>query len=334
MDKLITLEDLTKAVQNNYSKLIKEGQVKSILRNIGVFVDQTVDNSILILLQNPDATCVKRLKEWNYYKRNIKKDEKAIKIISHHIYSNNLGFKEENGKIYTDGTEKLKVEVGYLFDIAQTVGKNYEYLNTNKETIAKYFDCTKKALEYTAKGYKFVYDDCEESYQIDNEKKEIHIKDGMTLDETINTLIKAVSIVALNSRHYDGLKKENLANIDDVELYGTIYAVNSRLGLDLPECDFSSLENLSDEQLEDFKGNLQKIRSVSKQLIANVESNIEYTIRNLHKTQNQETKQKDTKEQSQKEVESTNKENIEASDRPKAKRTTKTKSKQNTSEVE
>ena len=158
MDKLITLEDLTKAVQNNYSKLIKEGQVKSILRNIGVFVDQTVDNSILILLQNPDATCVKRLTEWNYYKRNIKKDEKAIKIISHHIYSNNLGFKEENGKIYTDGTEKLKVEVGYLFDIAQTVGKNYEYLNTNKETIAKYFDCTKKALEYTAKGYIFIYD--------------------------------------------------------------------------------------------------------------------------------------------------------------------------------
>ena len=49
MDKLITLEDLTKAVQNNYSKLIKEGQVKSILRNIGVFVDQTVDNSILIV---------------------------------------------------------------------------------------------------------------------------------------------------------------------------------------------------------------------------------------------------------------------------------------------
>lgn len=333
-NKMITLEDLTKAVQSNYLKLIKEGQVKSILRNIGVFVDQTVDNSILILLQNPDATCVKRLTEWNYYKRNIKKDEKAIKIISHHIYSNNLGFKEENGKIYTDGTEKLKVEVGYLFDIAQTVGKNYEYLNTNKETIAKYFDCTKKALEYTAKGYKFVYDDCAENYQIDSEKKEIHIKDGMTLDETINTLIKAVSIVALNSRHYDGLKKENLENIDDVELYGTIYAVNSRLGLDLPEYDFSALENLSDEQLENFKGNLQKIRSVSKQLIANVESNIEYTIRNLHKTQNQETKQEDTKEQSQKIEESTNKENIEASDRPKAKRTTRTKSKQNTSEVE
>ena len=82
--------------------------------------------------------------------------------------------------------------------------------------------------------------------------------------------------------------------------------------------------------MEDFKGNLQKIRSVSKQLIANVESNIEYTIRNLNKAQ----KQEDTKEQSQKEVESTNKENIEASDRPKAKRTTKTKSKQNTSEVE
>ena len=78
MEKMITLEDLTSAANDNYLKFLKEGQVKSILRNIGLFADHTIDNDVLILLQNPNATCVKRLTEWNFYKRNTKKNENSI----------------------------------------------------------------------------------------------------------------------------------------------------------------------------------------------------------------------------------------------------------------
>ncbi len=300
-NKMITLEDLTNAASENYLKFIKEGQIKSILRNIGLFCDHTIDNDVLILLQNPDATCVKRLTEWNYYKRNVKKNEKAIKIISHHIYNKNLGFSEK-GKVYTDGVEKLAVEVGYLFDISQTEGKNFEYLNTNKETLAKFFDNTKKALEYTAKDYSFVYDDTTDSYTIDEENKTIHVKNGMTLDETINVLVKSVAQVVLNSRNYNGLKESEIANINEIELYGTIYAVNSRLGLDLPEYNFDDIQNWSDNNIGLFKTNLQKIRSVSKQLISNVESSIEYAVRNLNREkskekENEKSEQTESKEE-------------------------------------
>lgn len=296
-NKMITLEDLTNAASENYLKFIKEGQIKSILRNIGLFCDHTIDNDVLILLQNPNATCVKRLTEWNYYKRNVKKNEKAIKIISHHIYNKNLGFSEK-GKVYTDGVEKLAVEVGYLFDISQTEGKNFEYLNTNKETLAKFFDNTKKALEYTAKDYSFVYDDTTDNYAIDEENKVIHIKNGMTLDETINALVKSVAKVVLNSRNYNGLKESEVANINEIELYGTIYAVNSRLGLDLPEYNFDDIQNWSDNNLGLFKTNLQKIRSVSKQLISNVESSIEYAVRNLNHEKSKE-KEREKSEQTE-----------------------------------
>lgn len=300
-NKMITLEDLTNVANENYLKFLKEGQVKSILRNVGLFADHTIDNDILILTQNPNATCVKRLTEWNFYKRNIKKNEKAIKIISHHIYSNNLGGKEKDGKIYVDGIEKLKVEVGYVFDISQTEGKPFEYLNTNKETLAKFFDNTKKALEYTAKDYSFVYDDTTDNYTIDEENKTIHIKNGMTLDETINALVKSVAKVVLNSRNYNGLKESEVANINEIELYGTIYAVNSRLGLDLPEYNFDDIQNWSDNNLGLFKTNLQKIRSVSKQLISNVESSIEYAIRNLNREKSKENESEKSEETESKE---------------------------------
>ena len=299
-NKMITLEDLTSAASENYLKFIKEGQIKSILRNIGLFCDHTIDNDVLILLQNPNATCVKRLTEWNYYKRNVKKNEKAIKIISHHIYNKNLGFSEK-GKVYTDGVEKLAVEVGYLFDISQTEGKNFEYFNTNKETLAKFFDNTKKALEYTAKDYSFVYDDTTDNYAIDEENKVIHIKNGMTLDETIIALVKSVAKVVLNSRNYNGLKESEVANINEIELYGTIYAVNSRLELDLPEYNFDDIQNWSDINIGLFKTNLQKIRSVSKQLISNVESSIEYAIRNLNREKSKENESEKSEETESKE---------------------------------
>ena len=319
-NKMITLEDLTSAASENYLKFIKEGQIKSILRNIGLFCDHTIDNDVLILLQNPNATCVKRLTEWNYYKRNVKKNEKAIKIISHHIYNKNLGFSEK-GKVYTDGVEKLAVEVGYLFDISQTEGKNFEYFNTNKETLAKFFDNTKKALEYTAKDYSFVYDDTTDNYAIDEENKTIHVKNGMTLDETINALVKSVAQVVLNSRNYNGLKEGEIANINEIELYGTIYAVNSRLGLDLPEYNFDEIQKWSDNNLGLFKTNLQKIRSVSKQLISNVESSIEYAVRNLNREKS-------------KEKENEKSEQTESKEEVKEEKPKKSKKKQSESEVQ
>ena len=323
-NKMITLEDLTNVANENYLKFLKEGQAKSILRNIGLFADHTIDNDILILTQNPNATCVKRLTEWNFYKRNIKKNEKAIKIISHHIYSNNLGGKEKDGKIYVDGIEKLKVEVGYVFDISQTEGKNYEYLNTNKENIAKYFDSVKNALEHTAKGYNFVYEDCAENYKIDKDNNKIVIKDGMTLGDTIDTLIKVVAEVALDARRSYGILVDKNDKIRDIEIAGTIYAVNSKLGLDLPEFNFDEIQNWSDEDLNLFKSNLQKIRSASKQIIANVENSVEYAVRNLAKEKTE--IKEEVKEKTAVEVK------VEENEKPK--RTAKNKKKTNESEVE
>lgn len=322
-NKMITLDDITSAANENYLKFLKEGQIKSILRNIGLFADHTIDNDILILLQNPNATCVKRLTEWNFYKRNIKKNEKAIKIISHHIYTNNLGGKEKDGKIYVDGIEKLKVEVGYVFDISQTEGKNYEYLNTNKENIAKYFDSVKNSLEHTAKGYDFVYEDCEDNYKIDKDNNKIFIKDGMTLGDTIDTLIKVVAEVALDARRSYGISMDKNNKIRDIEIAATIYAVNSKIGLDLPEYNFDDIQTWSDEDLNLFKSNLQKVRSASKQIIANVENSVEYAIRNL-------AKEKEKTESKEEQVE--NAEKMEES--VKTKRTPKTKKKTIESEVE
>ena len=78
------------------------------------------------------------------------------------------------------------------------------------------------------------------------------------------------------------------------------------------------------EDLNLFKSNLQKIRSASKQIIANVENSVEYAVRNLAKEKT-ETKE-EVKEKVAVEVK------VEENGKPK--RTAKNKKKTNESEVE
>ena len=137
------LEELTKQSDEKYIELLKNNQLTKILRAIGLFPDQTITNDVLIITQKPEATCVKRMRDWNYYKRSVNKNEKAIKVISHYIEKYDQDFTDEQGNIYTKGVEKLKTDLGYLFDISQTNGKEYDYLNSNRENLAKHFDVVK-----------------------------------------------------------------------------------------------------------------------------------------------------------------------------------------------
>ena len=114
------LEELTKQSDEKYIELLKNNQLTKILRAIGLFPDQTITNDVLIITQKPEATCVKRMRDWNYYKRSVNKNEKAIKVISHYIEKYDQDFTDEQGNIYTKGVEKLKTDLGYLFDISQT----------------------------------------------------------------------------------------------------------------------------------------------------------------------------------------------------------------------
>lgn len=316
---IMTLEDLIKLSDEKYLELLKNKETKTLLKAIGLFSNQTISNDVLILSQNPNATCVKRMKEWNYYRRNVKKNEKAIKVISHHLDHYDVDFTDKEGNVHTNSVEKLRADVGYLFDIAQTEGQEFQYLNSNKENIAKFFESAKASLEKTAKGFEFKYVDQEENAKIDKENKVIYIRDGLSIDELINTLVNQTTRVLLDNRRPEGLTEETKENIDQVEYNFALYAIKSKLGLDVPEFDYDQVADYTDEEKVEFKNNLQKVRSVVKQLISNFESAIEKAVRDLDKQiAEQEQKVEQEVKQEQKE--------------PQIKK--KTKSKQSESEVQ
>jgi len=308
----ISLDDLAKLADENFVNMIKENKIKDIIRAIGMFSDQTITNDILILTQNPNATVVKRLSDWGYYKRKVKENQKGLKVISHVLKNYNIDTTDEKGNVIAQGVEKMDIEMGFLFDISQTEGKDYEYLNSNKENVAKYFEAVKCALEKSVRGFEFEYKDIETKSDIDLTNKKITIKDGLSIDEVIRTLIDNVATVLVATR-----KEEGLADFADFEKNSVVYAVNSKLGLDLPEYDFSL--SLTDEGILELKNNLQKVRSVTHQILQNVQSSIEYSVRKLLREEKLEQQQ----------AEETQTEEV-----VKKPRATKTKKKQSESEVE
>ena len=277
------LEELEKTSEEKYIKMLKEGSYEKLLKAIGLFPDQTIANEVLILSQKPDAICVKRMRDWNYYGRSVNKGEKSIKVISQYIEKYDQDYTEEDGTVYVKGIENLRTDVGYLFDINQTNGREYNYLYSNKETIAQHFDAAKSALEKTARDYKFEFKDVDETSKIDRENNIVVVKDGMELNDVVTCLVKDVTTILLETRRPEGIKEEAKSNIKEIELNSAIYAIHSKLGLDLPEYDFSEIAKMSDDEMVQFRGNLNRVRSVTKQLLSNFERAIEKAVRNLEK---------------------------------------------------
>ena len=138
-----TVESLTTQANEQYLKYLSEGNLRDILKVMGLMPDYTVMNDVLIMSQMPDLKLVKRLTGWNKDGRKVKEHQKSLKIISPCLKKYNQDYTDENGNVYTKGIEKLDLSLGHVFDISQTVGRDYPYLNTNKETIAKFFETAK-----------------------------------------------------------------------------------------------------------------------------------------------------------------------------------------------
>ena len=105
----VSLDDLAKFADDKFVQMLKENKVKDILKAIGLFSDQTITNDILIISQNPEATVVKRLSDWGYYKRKVKENQKGIKVISHVLKNYNIDTTDENGNVFAQGVEKMDI---------------------------------------------------------------------------------------------------------------------------------------------------------------------------------------------------------------------------------
>ena len=77
------LKEIVESIERGIQELFESEKYRQYLKTMSRFHRYSVNNTMLIFMQKPDATRVAGFNKWrDEFKRNVKKGEKGIKIIA------------------------------------------------------------------------------------------------------------------------------------------------------------------------------------------------------------------------------------------------------------
>ncbi len=234
--------------KKEFDKLIKtlEDGIKDIFQsaNYKRYLDMmlqypySINNTILIFKQCPEATLVKSFKAWNKLGVNIKKGARAIRILCPVKYQYEPDEDEEDPLI----KEFLRFKVGYVFDVSQTSQKEAPHLVQNLTqdscTIASII---KRILDHE--------DDIILEDETLNDKVNgylsledglIHIKKGLSDLQCLKTLLHEKTHQLLHDKNYD-------LRLAEIEAESVAYLLLKKIGFDSSSYSFNYVAAYLDE---------------------------------------------------------------------------------------
>lgn len=251
---------LEKGVREIYS----DDRFKDYLNIVSRLHSYSPANTILIALQNPNATLVAGFDAWKKMDRYVKKGEHGIRIICPMI--------RKNAK---DEDEIFAYKPGYVYDITQTGGHDVpSYIVDMLKGKVDDFDTLVEAINNcTPASIEFV-DMSKKSYvgQYDAKKNTIQVSANVDELQQIKTLIHEAAHCLL----YKSDKKERKDTAQrEIEAEGTAYAVCCWLGLDVSEYSFKYVALWSAERKNsDLKDSLNAISRTTDEIINGIQEYI------------------------------------------------------------
>lgn len=211
-----------KMLQSGIKDYIESERYKEILDNMAKFHEYSVNNSIGIMIQKPDATLVAPYTKWQRLNRQVKKGEKGIVILCPVKYKKMVeqtkSDEEGNPILDKDGYEIknktyqdcIAFKIGFVFDKSQTVqmeGKKefvLEPVNELKESVGQSYDELRHAIqdispvpvsfENIQSGAKGYYDD---------KHVKIVVNEGMSELQTLKTLMHETAHARIHGTHWE-----------------------------------------------------------------------------------------------------------------------------------
>lgn len=298
-----TIDKAIETMNKGVYEYLDSDRFKTLLDTMSKFHDYSLNNTLLILGQNPRATQLASYTKWQKdFNRQVKSGEKGLKIWvpveytvkeKKFVYDKN-GYRipDDNGdfKMKEVDVKKHTFKIGYTFDVSQTEqieGKEVVELSPVKELegdVKDYPTLTKALMEIspvpiTIEAFESSAKGC--YYPLTNE---IKVQADMSEVQTIKTMIHEIahSIVHSNE-NLDHLKKDE--NIEfsksekEVLAESIAYIISSHLGIDTSDYSFPYVATwgLSTEpsDLENVKQNLKYIKSTSMYLTSKLDTYME-----------------------------------------------------------
>ena len=195
------IKEITEQLEAGVTDVFESDAYKAYLKCMSKFHNYSLNNTLLIALQRPDASLVAGYQAWKKdHGRQVRKGEKGIKIIAPCKYKVKLEEKDDEGNQKV--AEYTGFKVATVFDYAQTEGPELPTIGVNELTgdvgdYRKLFNALTEMCPvpiYTedinngAKGY---YSDA---------NRKIVIKSDMSQLQTIKTMIHEMAHEKLHAK--------------------------------------------------------------------------------------------------------------------------------------
>ena len=286
------MKEITDRLETGIQELFESERYKAYLTTMSKFHSYSFNNTLLIAMQG--GQLVAGYNKWrDDFHRNVKKGEKAIKILAPAPFK----AKKEVQKLDAQGrpvmgkdgkpvTEVQEIQVPAfkivsVFDVSQTEGEplpsiGVEELTGSVERYGEFF----KALEQTSPvpiGFEDIPGGSHGYYHLT--EKRIAIQEGMSELQTLKTAIHEIAHSKLHAIDPEAPAIEQADRPDsrtrEVQAESVAYAVCQHYGLDTSEYSFGYVAGWSSgRELAELKASLEVIRSAAHELIAALDEHL------------------------------------------------------------
>lgn len=287
------LKEITDSIETGIKDMFESDKYRTYLQTMSRFHKYSLNNTMLIAMQKPDATLVAGFNKWkDGFGRNVKKGEKGIKIIAPVPYKvkeertkldpvTKAPLLDKDGKLQTEEVEKQipTFRVVSVFDVSQTEGKEIPTLVNDLMGNVENYEIFMEALNRSSIvpiEIKPIANGADGYYHL--EDKTIAIREGMSEIQTISATIHEMAHSKLHDKavldeNGEPVKKDR--NTEEVEAESISYAVCNYYGIETSDNSFGYIANWSKGKgLKELKSSLELIGKTSSELITDIDKHL------------------------------------------------------------
>ncbi len=285
------VKEITDKLEAGIQALFESEAFKNYLKTLSKFHDYSLNNTILIAMQKPDATLVAGYTAWQRnFGRQVQKGETGIRILAPAPYRKQMEVDRIDPStghliLNPDGSaakdlKELMVpayKVVNVFDVSQTEGKplptiGVDELTGDVQQYEMFFHALKKAcpvpvgfeqISSGAKGYFHTVD------------QRIAVQEGMSQVQTIKTLIHEMAHQKLHSIDPKEMPPEEprlTRNAKEVEAESVAYTVAQHYGIETSDYSFAYIAGWSKgKETPELKASLDRIRKAADEMITDID---------------------------------------------------------------
>ncbi len=285
------VKEITDKLEAGIQALFESEAFKNYLKTLSKFHDYSLNNTILIAMQKPDATLVAGYTAWQKnFGRQVQKGETGIRILAPTPYKKQMEVDRvdpvtQQPVLNPDGStaKDLKeimvpaFKVVNVFDVSQTDGKplptiGVDELSGNVTNYEMFFEALKRACPVPV-GFEDIPSGAKGYYHTVDQR--IALQEGMSQVQTVKTMIHEMAHQKLHAIDPKELPPEEprlTRNAKEVEAEAVAYTVAQHYGIETSDYSFAYIAGWSHgKETPELKASLDRIRKAADEMITTID---------------------------------------------------------------